>query len=310
MTPPQFGQCVIALGQGCYGVIALPTEHLERTVTEQQREQRGISRRTIAKGAAWTVPALPLMAAAPAYAASGGPPSGFFESACKQPGNSCNNRFGPGNPGFIKGYTFVVNITNTSGELIYIYPTLNGTLNPYFEVTSSVPFSYASARRFTGGAIGTPLLAAEPIPNGGSLRIIINAGTNSNSANTDAVGTLFLAWGHTQTVGGDPDHPYTPAPPDANVGEGWFEIPFSFASTPPCGTDCAPGGDETEGGAAAVEEESTLEEQSVETQSTEGGSESSSSTDTGAEQAGETPTGEATVEETVEIPESTATETP
>ena len=35
----------------------------------------GISRRTIAKGAAWAVPVVAVAAAAPAMAASGGPPT-------------------------------------------------------------------------------------------------------------------------------------------------------------------------------------------------------------------------------------------
>ena len=220
----------------------------------EEREPRRISRRTIAKGTAWALPAVPLVLATPAYAASGGGPTGAFESACKQPGDSCDT---PARPyGFTKGYTFVVNLTNPTNKTIYVYPTLAGvdnpdsavpadTLDPFFNVTSSVPFTYSSARRFTGDAIGVPLLPAEPIAPGGSLRIIINAGTNSNSANTDAIGQLFLAWGHTATIGGDPDHPYVPAPPANPPGEGWFRIPFSFPSTPPCGNDCAPGGDET-----------------------------------------------------------------
>lgn len=208
------------------------------------QRSKGVSRRSVAKGMAWSVPAVAVATAAPAFAASGGGPNGQFNDACKQPGASCKKDFG-----FVKGYTFTVTINNPTSKPLYIYPTLNGTVDPYFNVTSSVPFSYASARLYTGGAIGTPLPPALSIPAGGFATIIINAGTNSNSANTDAAGTLVMAWGHTSTPGADPDHPYVPAPSDTNktgpFGAGWFVIPFSFASTPPCGTDCAPGGDAT-----------------------------------------------------------------
>ncbi len=61
-----------------------------------------ISRRTIAKGAAWSVPVVAVGAAAPAMAAS----KGIFEltgAACKLPGNSQDT---------YKGYAFGVTATN------------------------------------------------------------------------------------------------------------------------------------------------------------------------------------------------------
>ena len=195
----------------------------------EQSEDRRVSRRTIAKGAAWAIPAVPLVVATPAYATSAGGPNGVITNACKQPGSSCQNQYG-----FVKGYTFLVTINNPTAVNLYVYPTVDGTLDPFFVVTSSVPFSYSTARKFTGGAIGVPLAAAELVPAGGSIQIIVNAGTNSNSANTDAVGRLVMAWGHTVTQGADPDHPYTPAPPTNPPGEGWFTMTFNFASTPPC----------------------------------------------------------------------------
>jgi hypothetical protein len=204
----------------------------------EQREQRRHSRRTIAKGAAWAVPAVPLVLATPAYASSGGGPTGQVLRACKQPGASCQNQFG-----FVKGYTFLVSFTNPTAEDLYLYTDPDGPLAPFFDVTSSVDFTYASARLFTlnpptiGGPVPEPLL----LRAGQSVLLIINAGTNSNSANTDAAGTLVMAWGHTVTPGADPDHPYTPAPPNGPpYGEGWIEINFSFPSTPPC-LNCLPG---------------------------------------------------------------------
>ncbi|MFC7489208.1 MULTISPECIES: hypothetical protein [unclassified Knoellia] len=222
----------------------------------EQREDRRVSRRTIAKGAAWAIPAVPLVVATPAYAESGGGPTGLFLGACKQPGNSCFSRFG-----FRKGYTFTFRITNTTDQTIYVYPTLNNvdnpdsanpshTLNPVFSLVSNPAktFSYNTARRFTGGAIGVPLQPAEAILPGQSLDIIVNADASGNSANISALGSVYIAWGHTPVIGGDPDHPYVPVPPANPAGEGWIRIPIQFGSTPPCGTDCGPGGDESETG--------------------------------------------------------------
>ncbi|WP_404443952.1 hypothetical protein LG315_10875 [Microbacterium marinum] len=208
----------------------------------------GISRRTVAKTMAWAVPAIAIAAPAPAFAASGGAPSGQFLDACKQPGNSCFSGYG-----FRKGYTFTFTITNTTTDPLYIYPTLNGTVNPRFflTVTSSTGgkvFPYATARRYTGGVIGAPLAAAELIAPGGSITIIINSNASGNSENISASGALYMAWGHTATPGSDPDHPYSPAPTSAlsTPTEGWIRVPISFSETPPCGTDCGPGGDTTE----------------------------------------------------------------
>lgn len=56
--------------------------------------QSGLSRRAVAKGAAWSVPAVVAVgAAAPAYAISGPRPTVTFVSACKFPGkNNCNGK--------------------------------------------------------------------------------------------------------------------------------------------------------------------------------------------------------------------------
>lgn len=48
------------------------------------------TRRTVAKGVAWSAPAVAVVAAAPAYAASGPPPIITFLEGCKAPGNSCH----------------------------------------------------------------------------------------------------------------------------------------------------------------------------------------------------------------------------
>lgn len=66
---------------------------------------RGVTRRTLAKGAAWTVPAVATVAAAPAMAASVGPLT-FTGNACKLPGNSSST---------FKGYVFELVANNVLG---------------------------------------------------------------------------------------------------------------------------------------------------------------------------------------------------
>ena len=65
---------------------------LEEVTSEKKS---GISRRTVAKGMAWSVPAVALAVAAPAYAASPCTPVPSFGGAsCKCPGGSTNVKFG------------------------------------------------------------------------------------------------------------------------------------------------------------------------------------------------------------------------
>ncbi|GGB69968.1 hypothetical protein N798_15675 [Knoellia flava TL1] len=208
----------------------------------EQREERRISRRTIAKGAAWTVPAVPLVMATPAYAASGGGPTGNFLGACKQPGNSCEPY------GFNKGYSFLVSVTNTSTKPIYVYTRATGDLTPIFSIVTSsqsgVTFAYGDAVQYEPQVgeppVYTPLPTSILIQPGQTVQLIIDA-SSSNSANFTASGNLYLAWGHTSTPGSDPDHPYVPKPPATNFGEGWIRIPFS-TTFPPCDKDryCVP----------------------------------------------------------------------
>ena len=56
----------------------------------EHSEKKGISRRTITKGAAWAVPVAPLIVATPAYAASGACLV-LTSTGCKNPGS--NNQF-------------------------------------------------------------------------------------------------------------------------------------------------------------------------------------------------------------------------
>jgi hypothetical protein len=67
---------------------------------------RRISRRTVAKGAAWSVPVLMMATATPAFATSPGGLVQISGAGCKLPGNSTN---------IYKGYAFNLVLNNSSG---------------------------------------------------------------------------------------------------------------------------------------------------------------------------------------------------
>src|SRR4051794_30295484 len=83
-------------------------------MSEQTKPAGGVSRRTVAKGVAWSVPVVIVASAAPAMAASGGPPRIVKGPACKNPGNSCRTR--------PKGYGFTAQVSNDDPtKPIYLY---------------------------------------------------------------------------------------------------------------------------------------------------------------------------------------------
>jgi hypothetical protein len=163
-------------------------------------EPRGISRRTVAIGAAWAVPVIALATASPAFASSGIGPTLKFISACKNPGGSCKTR--------VKGYSFFFDVTNSSGKDIYIYSPVTYTI-----VSGSVSLSWAQ---------GSPPLPAL-VPAGQTIQIEFVA-TSTNSANQAFGVQLTVPWGHTLPNGSDTDHQpiVTPTvnvpgtPPDCN----------------------------------------------------------------------------------------------
>lgn len=180
----------------------------------EQREDRRISRRTIAKGAAWAIPAVPLVVATPAYAASGGGPTIVLGDACKLPGNSCGNVF-------VKGYIFDVSICNNTDKAFYLFDEAG------FEITFAEDspdidlFFQAAIDATTGDPISFPYL----IDPGECVALIFNAGENGNSQNVQNLTvTISMPWGHTLPAGSDPDnHPdatdtatYPSTPPQQN----------------------------------------------------------------------------------------------
>lgn len=147
-----------------------------------------ISRRTVAKGAAWSAPVILGGVAAPAYAASGGSPMLSIGGACKAPGNSCNP--------FRKGYVVTLTITNDSHRDVWLYvpPTIA-------TVGTSLNLVYAG---YDDGS-GTLNTGDIFVQANSSVELELNT-THTNSANQDFDLTLTFAWGHTPDQDDDPDH--------------------------------------------------------------------------------------------------------
>jgi hypothetical protein len=178
-------------------------------MSDLEEPKTGVSRRTVAKAMAWSVPAIALAVPAPAYAASGGPPTITVGDACKLPGNSCGNVF-------VKGYVFDVTITNNTGKDIYLYNQAGYQITFTEDNPDITLFFQAAIDASTGDVITFPYL----LPDGDSIALIFNAGENGNSANTSLNGSVSVPWGHTPTPPDPDNHP--PAVDD-----------FSFADTPP-----------------------------------------------------------------------------
>lgn len=161
----------------------------------------GVSRRTVAKGVAWTVPAVMVAGAAPAFAISGTPPTFVFDSACKSPGNSCKPT--------PKGYTTGYNVCNTESVPIYLYSVTYQ--NVVSATKGAITFTY----------IGPPTMPVRLEAN--TCYRIAFAADSSDSGNLGATtGTIVVRWGHTLPGGSDTDH-------------GPVLQDFNFNGTPP---DC------------------------------------------------------------------------
>jgi hypothetical protein len=79
-------------------------------MSDLEEQKPGVSRRTVAKAMAWSVPAVALAVPAPAYAASPGIIT-VSGAGCKLPGNSQD---------VFKGYAFRATISNTTNAAITI----------------------------------------------------------------------------------------------------------------------------------------------------------------------------------------------
>jgi hypothetical protein len=182
-------------------------------MSDAQAPRPAVSRRAVAKGVAWSVPAVTIASAAPALAASGERPAGEAGAGCKLSGSSCSDVF-------VKGYVFEVTLTNSTGETIFLYNE-PGFLITVTENNPSITLVFQDAvDAITGQIIRFPYR----MPNGASLTILLNAGENGTSADQPIAGSIFFPWGHTAT----PPDPDNHAP---------IEVPFDYTSTPPVNGD-------------------------------------------------------------------------
>lgn len=141
--------------------------------------QTGITRRSVARGAAWSAPVIAVAGAAKAAAVSGPRPTVQFNGAYKLPvWIGCVNL-----NNFLYGFEFT--ITNTSTQTIWIYPnTLSVSTTPNYG------FTYSGSTT-----------AIQLAPNASQTFLLRMTGTNSG--NLTFTGTYSLGWGHCATAGCD-----------------------------------------------------------------------------------------------------------
>lgn len=151
--------------------------------------KKTVSRRAVAGGIAWSVPAIALASAAPAAATS---PLIDVElstgNACKYPGN------GPGD--MFHAYRFPLTVKNITGETVCVtitsgYVIFTGQTQP----AGSAGW-YSQPPRYNPENSGTPAPSSVCIPAGGSVTIyyIINRTGSSGNTSGTAYGS-FLATG-------------------------------------------------------------------------------------------------------------------
>lgn len=143
----------------------------------------GPSRRTVVKGAAWSVPAIMVAGAVPAVAASGSGPDPFIGVACKLPGQSAGSNCAEvfaGIPGLdpTKAFAIPLLITNSTSKAIVLKPSI--TIS-----SSGLPFTVQ-------GVIPD---YCTPIAPGDSVKVIVYANSD-NSANQDVTLSFTVPWGH------------------------------------------------------------------------------------------------------------------
>lgn len=165
---------------------------------------RGPSRRTLVKGAAWSVPVVAVAGAAPAHAAS---QETWFEDlglACKSPGNSCGNQNAP-EPRINKGYFIRVNVCTN--------------------VRADVSIDFGATSVSLGGQPPTNDWSIQPDPlvipygneDGTRCRsVVLGIQGEPNSQNVSIAGTGQFTWTATNGLSGS------------------GVISFSAPSTPPC----------------------------------------------------------------------------
>ncbi|GGN08728.1 hypothetical protein GCM10009721_40720 [Terrabacter tumescens] len=145
-------------------------------------QRRGVSRRTVTRGAAWSVPAVVVASAAPAIAASGPSPTNAVGTACKLPGNSaqgCADVFA-GLPGLNpdKAFAIPLLVTNNTYKAIVLKSSISIS-------SSGLPFT----------VVGIVPAYCTSIAPGASVKIIVYANSD-NSANQGVTLSMTVPWGH------------------------------------------------------------------------------------------------------------------
>lgn len=152
--------------------------------------RRGITRRTLAVGAAWSVPVIAMATAAPAMAVSGPTPSLTYQGACKYPGegNGPNQCYGQ----VSKGYGVVMNVVNhDTGNTIYLCTPVISNIQGF---SGSVPLVLT----YTGPGC----LSVAPGANA-DLNFLFSG--NKDSSNQTFTFDFTVNWGHTCPCSADPN---------------------------------------------------------------------------------------------------------
>lgn len=189
-----------------------------------------ITRRTVAKGVAWSAPVIAVTAAAPMASASGEPVVIDFENStgCKIPGASANLLC------YDKGYVLFATINNTTAQTAAVQInsiTVGGVVQCLVGITD---INVNCGTKLAGNAF--------TIPAGGTRRIAVFSNASDDSAST-TVSVNF-----TYTLGGSPVT--TSQDSQADVGGspwvgrngGSCDRPGTCAGILPptaCGTNCA-----------------------------------------------------------------------
>jgi hypothetical protein len=125
----QMGHVCLIDRRGCDAIPRAITPEASMSDNDDHRS-KAPSRRSVVKGAAWTMPAIIVAAPAPTIAASAGPLT-FTGAACKLPGSSSDA---------YKGYVFELVATNPGGSgsintvTVITGVTVNGVIEPTFAV--------------------------------------------------------------------------------------------------------------------------------------------------------------------------------
>ncbi|WP_203568011.1 hypothetical protein [Aestuariimicrobium ganziense] len=149
-----------------------------------------ISRRTVAKGAAWSVPAVVVASATPAFAVSGPKPTVTYDGACKFPGSNCKGRV-------FQGYGLVFDVKNNDPDnAIYFCSPVLSNIEPADTFGGGTP-------QWTPPAGGSGCVKVDAGQSGKLYFFITNTG---NSQQTNFTGTLTVQWGHKCPCSSDTHH--------------------------------------------------------------------------------------------------------